>query len=101
MANSAISVQIVYAQPHTVWQRQLRLLPGATVGQAMQASGFFQQHPDFDASSVVTGIYGRVCAAEQALSDGARIEVYRPLIFDPMESRRRRAAHRKGRLSRM
>jgi putative ubiquitin-RnfH superfamily antitoxin RatB of RatAB toxin-antitoxin module len=41
-------------------------------------------------------VYGRACAPDHVLQDGDRLEIYRPLDFDPQESRRRRAAHRRA-----
>src|SRR3546814_10501406 len=42
------------------------------------------------------GVYGQECTLDRVLTDGDRVEIYRPLVFDPMESRRRRALHRKA-----
>lgn len=111
MATDTISVALVYASAPAyastavtaagIWQKNLHLTPGATVGQAIAESGFFDDHPVYPRQALVAGIYGQVCTPERVLHDGDRIEIYRPLIFDPMDSRRRRAQHRQNRLSRV
>jgi putative ubiquitin-RnfH superfamily antitoxin RatB of RatAB toxin-antitoxin module len=94
MGNEGIvRVRLVYARPGLVWRRKLRLPAGATVGDALEAGGFTEQVPGRE-GSVSYGIFGQACRADHVLADGDRVEIYRPLVFDPMESRRRRAAHR-------
>ena len=96
-----VSVQIVYA--HTaqhIWVRQLSLSAGSTASDALQASHFFREFPNYAADCVRVGVFGRECALGQILNDGDRLEIYRPLVFDPMESRRRRAVHRKSVMNR-
>jgi putative ubiquitin-RnfH superfamily antitoxin RatB of RatAB toxin-antitoxin module len=95
-AGIALTVHVVYAEPGAVWQVALRLPPGTTAGQAVQASGFAGRFPQFLNHTLAIGIFGQACAAERLLSEGDRVEIYRPLTFDPMESRRRRVAHRKA-----
>lgn len=89
-----IKVEVIYALPDQIWRRQLELPPSATVQQAVDASGVTQDFPALGATPLLVGIYGRSSALRQVLRHGDRVEVYRPLVFDPMESRRRRAQHR-------
>lgn len=98
MANEArLRAQVCYAQRESVWRRDLDgLAPGTTVAQALQASGFAREFPDLDAWVLGVGIYGRRVAPDTPLADGDRIEIYRALSFDPKESRRRRAEHRRA-----
>lgn len=91
-----ISIEVVYAQEQSVWRLALKLAAGSTIEQAMAASGFARCFPDYPQESLAVGIYGQARSVDHVLADGDRIEIYRPLIFDPMESRRRRAAHRKA-----
>jgi putative ubiquitin-RnfH superfamily antitoxin RatB of RatAB toxin-antitoxin module len=67
----------------------LELAPGATVQDALAASGIAARHAALDVSQV--GIFGRRVAAATALADGDRVEVYRSLSRAPKEARRRRA----------
>ncbi|HUG59012.1 MAG TPA: RnfH family protein [Candidimonas sp.] len=95
-ANNAVAVQLVYAEPDSVWQADLQLPAGTTVAQALEASRFASLFPNYPYDALAVGIYGQVCTTDRILADGDRIEIYRQLTFDPMESRQRRAAHRKA-----
>ncbi|MBV8030865.1 MAG: RnfH family protein [Betaproteobacteria bacterium] len=83
----AITVEVV-SPPEAV---TLRLSEGATLADAVAASGF-------TADGMKTGIHGRIAGRETVLEDGDRVEIYRPLRLDAKEARRRRAsAGRAGR----
>ncbi len=69
--------------------RTVRLAEGATLGEAVAASGFPHQGRK-------TGIFGKLAGLDAALSEGDRVEIYRPLALDPKEARRRRAAAARG-----
>jgi len=100
MANDAsggLRVEVCHARPEGAWRRVLTLPAGATVAQALAASGFAEAFPQVDAWRQGVGIYGKACEADTPLADGDRVEVYRPLTFDPKESRRRRVEHRRAR----
>lgn len=89
-----ISVVVCYAQPHDAWECRLVLAAGATAAEAVAASGFAGRFPGIDPWLAGVGIFGHSTAPGRVLANGDRIEIYRALTFDPMESRRRRAAHR-------
>jgi len=91
-----IEVMVVYA-PHgaPVWMRAVPLARGSTVQQAIEQSHFAEAFSTIDWRSQGVGIFGQSCTPDAVLRDGDRIEIYRALVFDPKESRRRRAAHRK------
>lgn len=91
-----IRVQLVYAEADSVWQLDLNLPVGATVEQALHAGRFASLHPNYPYDDLKVGIYGQTCAVDHTLAEGDRIEIYRPLNFDPIASRQRRAAHRKA-----
>lgn len=90
-----ITVSVVYAEPSVFWQKTLKLPAGATAAQAFAASQFVEEHPDYPINALAFGVFGQVCVPGHRLGDADRLEIYRALNFDPMESRRRRAAHRK------
>lgn len=95
MANSGLRVEVCHAPARQgVWLRVLDLPAGATVADALRLSGFGDAFPDVDPWRAGVGIFGRRVKPDHALEEGARVEIYRPLAFDPMESRRRRAAHK-------
>ena len=91
---SRLDVELVYARPESVWRHALQLASDSTVQDALELSGFFQQFPDYSTNTVRVGIYGQSCALDRQVKHNDRIEIYRELTFDPMESRRRRARHR-------
>ncbi len=87
-------VRIAFAAPTRLWQRTLDVPEGATAGQALALSGFADEFPEFTDHPPAMGVYGERCDARRVLREDDRVELYRPLVFDPLESRRRRAAHR-------
>ncbi|UOD49355.1 RnfH family protein [Orrella daihaiensis] len=94
-ANTQRQIWVVYALGRNrVWQRAIQPLPGMSIAQAIDSSGFEAQHPDVDWRSGGVGIFGRRVKPEDMVNPGDRIEIYRALVFDPKESRRRRALHR-------
>lgn len=96
MATDVIAVQVVYAEAASVWQAELTLPPASTIAQALQASRFARLFPNYPYDGLRVGVYGQESPLDHVLADGDRVEIYRPLVFDPMESRRRRALHRKA-----
>jgi len=94
-----IAIEVVYALPHE--QRLMRLLvePGTTAQEALIRSGIPEEYPEVDPASARLGIFGQalgskgLASADQyVLQPGDRVEVYRPLIADPKEARKQRAA---------
>lgn len=86
-----IRVEVVYALPERQYLRQLVLQEGSTLEQAIRASGLLalRQNIDLDVNKV--GIFSRPAKLDDKLSDGDRVEIYRPLLIDPKELRRQRA----------
>jgi putative ubiquitin-RnfH superfamily antitoxin RatB of RatAB toxin-antitoxin module len=87
-----LTVEVVYALPGAEDSVSLQIAPGATLRDAIRASGLLQRHPEIDLGRQKVGVFGRVKAAEGAAADGDRIEIYRALPVEPKEARRRRAA---------
>ncbi|KGT90121.1 RnfH family protein [Enterobacter cancerogenus] len=85
-----ITVEIVYALPEKQYLRSVTLEEGATVEQAIKASGLLSLRKDIDLSSNKVGIFSRPVKLGDAVQDGDRVEIYRPLIADPKEMRRQR-----------
>ena len=86
-----INVEVVYALPHEQALVKLKLPQGATVAEAVRASGITEKHPEVDVAKNKLGIYGKLTKADTVLRDMDRVEIYRPLIADPKEVRRKRA----------
>jgi putative ubiquitin-RnfH superfamily antitoxin RatB of RatAB toxin-antitoxin module len=86
-----INVEVVYALPHEQVLLKLKLPQGATVFEAVQASAIAEKYPEIDLAKNKLGIYGKLTKADAVLRDKDRVEIYRPLIADPKEIRRKRA----------
>lgn len=86
-----IRVQVCYARPDRQFLLELKVPEGTTLQSAVECSGLLQQAPEINLSENKTGIHGKVKPLDTVLREHDRIEIYRPLIADPKESRRRRA----------
>jgi putative ubiquitin-RnfH superfamily antitoxin RatB of RatAB toxin-antitoxin module len=88
-----VNVEVVYALAQRQWRRALVLLEGATVRDALAAVSGDEAFAALDLDHVAVGIWGRVISdRDRELVDGDRIEIYRPLVVEPMEARRGRDA---------
>lgn len=85
------TVEVVYAHPEGAALAQVEVEPGMTVRGAIERSGLLRQFPEIDLSRQRVGVFGRLGTLEDAVAPGERIEIYRPLLIDPKELRRRRA----------
>jgi len=90
MAES-LSIEIAYALPQKHELVQLKLPAGSTVQQAIEASGLRQKHPEIDLAKNKVGVFGKLSKLDAPLRDRDRVEIYRPLIADPKEVRKKRA----------
>ncbi|WP_175940151.1 RnfH family protein [Caballeronia sp. BCC1704] len=66
------------------------LRDGATVREAIEASGVLRAHPEIDLTTQKVGVFGKLQALDAALADFDRVEIYRPLKVDPKTARQRR-----------
>lgn len=89
-----IEIEVVYGLADR--QRLLRLsVPeGTHMRQAALLSGLADEFPELDLASAPLGIFGKavIKPQERVLVSGERVEIYRPLLADPKEVRKRRAA---------
>lgn len=90
-----IDVEVVYALPQRQWVLKLRVAEGATVAQAIDQSGIAWRVPQVQLEGASFGVFGELRAADAVLRDGDRVEIYRPLLADPKDVRRERAAAKK------
>ena len=86
-----INIEVVYALPDEQILIRQPVAPGTTVAEAIQASGILQKYPEIDLTINKLGIFGKLTKADTVVHDRDRIEIYRPLIADPKEVRRKRA----------
>lgn len=95
MTDSLQTIRVVFAlDAKTVWDRTFECTPSSTIQQVIEQSGVMLDHPSFDFAHASFGVFGKVQSRDFVLQDGDRIEIFRPLTFDPKTSRRRRAIHR-------
>jgi len=87
-----IRVAVAFA-PSAEEQRIVSLYvpSGATVESVIRASGLLDLLPQMDLANLPVGIYGERVALTHCVEEGDRVEIYRPLVADPKEARRRRA----------
>jgi putative ubiquitin-RnfH superfamily antitoxin RatB of RatAB toxin-antitoxin module len=88
---SRIVVEVAYAKEHEQVIIPLNVDVGTTLEQAIQLSGILEQFPEIDPAKIKAGIFGKIAKADTELREKDRVEIYRPLIADPKESRRKRA----------
>ncbi len=91
-----ISVEVVYALPERQRLVRLDVATGASARQAALAAGLEAEFPGLDVASATLGIFGVAVAAEHVLTEGDRVEIYRPLPNDPRVQRRKLAARGKN-----
>ncbi len=88
---ASLAVSVAFSPgPGRVDEIALILPAGATVSDAVRASGLQARHPDFELGALPTGVWGTFRGGDHPLEDGDRVELYRPLCVDPMDARRLR-----------
>jgi putative ubiquitin-RnfH superfamily antitoxin RatB of RatAB toxin-antitoxin module len=95
MAES-IQIEVVYALSQRQELVNLKLPAGSTLLQAVEASGLLQKYPEIDPATSKFGIFAKLSKPDVVLRDRDRVEIYRPLIADPKEVRKQRAAEGKA-----
>lgn len=91
MSSSQIEIELVYALPDKQTLLRQRVPQGTTVAQAIESSGLLEKYPEIDLSANKLGIFGKLTKGDVVLREKDRVEIYRPLIADPKEVRRKRA----------
>jgi len=89
-----LQVEVVYAAPKQQLLCRLNMPDGSNARQAALASKLSDKFPELNLSNCVLGIFGKRLLSAEAylLQEGERVEIYRPLLIDPKEIRRKRAA---------
>lgn len=86
-----ITIQVVYALPQAQHLSTIQINRDCSIIDAVNQSTLLEQFPELASTPLQLGVFGKVVAHDANLDDGMRIEIYRPLLLDPKESRRRRA----------
>lgn len=89
--NEKYFIEVTYALPEEQVLITLDVEQGTTAEQAVKLSGVLERFTEIDLTKNKLGIFGKTTKVDQVLRDKDRVEIYRPLIADPKESRRKRA----------
>jgi uncharacterized protein len=92
---AAINIEVCFALADKQIAVPVKVHPGATMAEAIQMSKILQECAGIDLEKNRVGIFGKVAKLDTVLRDGDRVEIYRPLIADPKDARRKRAARSK------
>ena len=86
-----IVVEVVYAYPERYFLKKLTLENPITIQTAIVQSGVLEKYTEIDLRQNKVGIFSRLAKLTDMVENGDRIEIYRPLIADPKEIRRKKA----------
>ncbi len=101
MENSdLILVEVAYALPDEQLILEIEVPSDCHVEEAIKRSGILERYPQIDLENDKVGIFGKMCKLDTSLNHKDRIEIYRPLIADPKESRRQKAEMEKKKQAR-
>lgn len=92
MSHAQLAIEVACALPDKQKIIALQVDPGTTAEQAVLHSGIQNEFPDIEIPRCDLGIFGKLTPRDTVLRVGDRVEIYRPLIADPKEVRRQRAA---------
>lgn len=95
MADKRIAVEVAYVGEQDQALLAVEADAGITAREAVERSGILRRFPEIDLGKNKIGIFGKLAKPDQVLESGDRIEIYRPLIADPKETRKKRAAEGK------
>lgn len=95
MADQRLNIEVAFGTSTEQRIVDVDLAVGATIHDAVQASGLAAAFPEFNFAQLRKGVWNEVKGDEHCLKDGDRVEIYRPLIIEPKEARRRRAEKRR------
>ncbi|MDH5435138.1 MAG: RnfH family protein [Gammaproteobacteria bacterium] len=88
-------VEVAYARPDKQVIIPVIVEPGTTAQQAIELSKVIEHFPEIDLAVNKVGIFGKLGKLDIELRPNDRVEIYRKLIADPKEVRRKRAAEGK------
>lgn len=90
-----LEIEIVYGTAEKQILHSIRIEQGATARTAVRQSGLDKDFPELDLNAAPLGIFGKRVKDDVLLRDRDRIEIYRPLLIDPKEARRKRVGKTK------
>lgn len=89
--SNLIKVEVAYAAPDRQCILIVELEQGSTVETAIRHSRILDEFPEINLEKQKTGVFGKPRQLNEWVSDGDRIEIYRPLVIDPKDARRAKA----------
>lgn len=96
VAFESITIEVAYASGSATFLRSLKVPAGTTLRGAIERARLLEAHPEIELPRYKVGVFGRLMPLDAPVCAGDRVEVYCPLVRDPKETRRRRAAGRAG-----
>ena len=87
----SLRIRVVYALPDQQVGVELHVPPGTTVAEAVTRSNLLQKFPEAAARPLSCAVFGRAVPLTHELREGDRVEILRPLLIDPKQSRREAA----------
>lgn len=90
-----LMAEVAYALPEKQLIIPVKITEGMTAEAAIRASGIMEKFPEIDLGTNKIGLFGKLSKLDTVLRHLDRVEIYRPLIADPKEVRRQRAAEGK------
>lgn len=85
-------VEVAYAFPEKYFLKKVKLDAPTSVQNVIMQSGVLEKYTEIDLRNNKVGVFSRPVKLTDLIEDGDRIEIYRPLLADPKEIRRKRAA---------
>ena len=95
MMPNEILIEVAYALSNKQLIIPIKVKTGTTAEEAIKTSGIIKKFPEIDLGLNQIGIFGKLTQLDHVMRERDRIEIYRPLIADPKEIRRQRAAEGK------
>jgi len=97
VSDNFIRVEVAYAKPDNQAIKVVTAPVGTRVEEAIKLSDIQELFPEIEVTpKLKVGLWGKACKLDTELHDGDRVEIYRPLIADPKEARKNRAAKAAG-----
>lgn len=89
--NHKLKIEVAYANSNQVHVLVLEVVEGTTIRQAIELSGILDLCPEINIEKNKVGVFSEICDPDTIVENDSRIEIYRPLLIDPKEARRKRA----------
>lgn len=90
--SNKIAVEVAYAYPERYFLKKIELEKAVSIQNVIVQSGILEKYTEIDLRTNKVGIFSRPAKLTDLVENGDRIEIYRPLLADPKEIRRKRAA---------